>query len=369
MSFGAVQGIHYPPSYMGLGAATGNSAITTHTIDAADEKFACLFRVGKTGTLRTIHTCINTVTQAPAGGLKVSLQGVNNAVTPSRPDGVISHFRVGTSGITSGAWFNPGTLTSDGTATGAKRTVTRGEWITVVWEFNAFATGDSLFMRVFFLPSPRLSLIGQAYTLLQTGGTWNASNQSVIDIALEYDDGTYAYQGDMVLGASDFITASFGSNTTPTEVGLRITPTAPIRASGIYASLLLVSDCDLVLYDAANTVLAASSLNGNRKSGGSSTTPFYGDFGLDVATQPILQPGQTYRVTVKGVQAGFNGCPAFVTNDAATMNQFPLGTSCIATQRTGTGAWTDTATRRYLMGLVVSGFSAGGGRRGRLRTA
>lgn len=115
-------------------------------IDAAGEKVAIVFRAPKTGTLDRAEFKLDAVTQAPVSGLRVSFQDVGAA--DGNPDGTQDQFRTVPQGsISAGAWVVPGLMTSDGTDGGTKRSVTKGDLIAFVVEFDSFAAGDSLEVR------------------------------------------------------------------------------------------------------------------------------------------------------------------------------------------------------------------------------
>ena len=146
-----------PPAFVGLG----------RQIDASGEKMGFLISVPKTGTIESVEFRCAGVSQNPgSNGIRISLQDVS--LTTGNPDETQDQFRDILAGISSGAWVNPGKVTSDGTDNGTLRSVTKGQLLAVVWEFVSFQSGSDF----------TISLLDAApsnppYFCHKTGGSWS----------------------------------------------------------------------------------------------------------------------------------------------------------------------------------------------------
>src|SRR5262245_35066085 len=169
--------------------SNGLAFVTTNgLIDAAAEKDAFIFEAPKAGTLDMFEFSLGAVTQAPTNGLKCSFQDVSGST--GDPDGVIDQFRTVTGGLSAGAWVAPGLITSDGTDTGTKRAVAKGDLLACVIEFASFSAGDSLSLNT--ITASRDSINQRPYPDYFTAA-WAKFASAIPVMALKYSDGTYAH--------------------------------------------------------------------------------------------------------------------------------------------------------------------------------
>lgn len=150
------------------------------TIDLAGERVACVFRAQRSGTIDKFEFDIVTLTTAEA--LRVSLQDVS--LTNGDPDGTQDQFRDIATGSVVAGWNVPGLITSDGTDTGVKRTVTTGDLLALVVEF--VTTGGNLTIAT---TNQSFGLGNDTY-LDHFTASWAKNTSSSCGFALKYDDGT-----------------------------------------------------------------------------------------------------------------------------------------------------------------------------------
>ena len=333
---------------------TSTPGFTTHALDASGESVIVVFEVPKDGTLDKFEFLLGTVTQAPANGLKCSFQDVSVAATPATADGTPDQYRVVTSGLTTNTWVAPGLMTSDGTDTGVKRTVTKGQLLALKVEFESFSASDSLQIRF-------LNNANAAQSLTEGLFPYNLANGAVMHgrmiVVLKYNDGTYWNVGGDFFPYSAINSHSVASNTTPDEVGNAITfPTGQL-ASGVWFTVTPTGNFDLVVYDDASNVLATISHNLNLKVAAFTAA----GVGRRFTTNLELAAGSLYRVAIKPSTTTALTAYSGDVAAAAIMNAMDLGEDCYWTQRTDGGSWTDTTTRRAMCGFIIAGGEEAGG--------
>lgn len=330
------------------------------TLDADGEKATYIFFVPRTGTVQAVGFRLGTVTQAPGNGLRVSFQDVT---ATGNPDEVQDQFRDVTSGLTTDTWVTTGLITSDGTDNGSKRSVTRGTLLAVVIEFTSFTAGDNLNV----LSRPSISTVGggmlhlHSYNNLKTGGTWGTKNRSALNLSLQYDDGTWAFMGPPTGPISALNHVNFSTSSNPDERGLIFQFPMPVTVGGGWfrGSLGSVA-ADLILYDAdGSTVLDTKSMDGDQTTSASSANAAFCwfDRGIDLVAHA------NYRLILKPTTGSNVGLSDFEVPAAAFMAAHEGGAAWHFTQRTDGGAWSQTTTKRPMMGLLVTGIDDGGFRR------
>lgn len=174
--------------------------------------------------------------------------------------------------------------------------------------------------------------------------------------ALGYSDGSYeVVQGAWPIQAVNNV--SFNSTTSPfNQRGLRFKVPFPTRAVGAWVWADIDGDANLRLYDnvavpLVPTPLATVSLDKDRRFGPTYARQVY-YFDAKVALIPqveyflALEPGAT-SVILNEVDV----------NSAAVMDAMDGGREFHFAGRTGTGAFTMTATKRPMMGLIFDRFS------------
>jgi hypothetical protein len=309
--------------------------------------------VTTSGTVDTVELGVSSVS-APSD-VKFSFQNVG---ADGFPDGTVDQFRVLSSGSIADGWLAPGLMTSDGTDTGTKRTVTVGEVIAIVAEWDSTQSGE---VWINSMTDNNNLFPGMPYGATHNGTSWTRTTIAYTSFTLKYADGTYeALSG---LGApllsSDGTT--FNSSSTPDEIGLIFSLPVSMAIGGAWVAAYPNADggdFDTILYDSDGSSVLASYAH---------DSDFYGQLEppqthfLPVWWAPVsLSASTTYRLVVK---------PTTTTNilvRSATFNSAALtgvmgGGEWHLTERTDAGSWTETTTERPFMGLLVTSVDDGAG--------
>ena len=349
------------PFHHGAAAPTFNSS-GTQVIDASGEKIAIVGYVRKAGDLSKVHTRMGTVSLNAASQIRTSFQNVLLSSGQGDPDETQDQFRdTAGSAITSNAWFSSGIVSSDGTDTGAKRTVAVGDLLAVVWEYQAFTAADTLTVHGLNGLSNASAQFGRpAHGRIKTGGSWQANVPTEYNpiLVLEYSDGSF----DTLDGCwpiDNFNAPAFNNGSTPDERGLCFRLPFPATVEGAIVRVDLDAAADLVLYDSGSSALATVSLDENfrfQTSGHNLRALF--------ASPQNLSANTTYRLALKPTSGTNVTFYDWTVTNANYLNNFQGGASWKHTERTDAGAWTDTTTKRPWMSLILSKFDDGAGAAG-----
>lgn len=345
MAIERVPGGLWIPTPIPWGAA--NPSFTNMTINASGEKAAFIIQVPKSGTLECFEFLTGTVSQSPVNGLKFSFQDVDLAT--GDPDGVADQYRVLAHPIGANTWHIPEAMTSDGTSGGTKRTVTRGELLACVVEFESFAASDSVNVRVLNLSAN--AFVGNTPYPTHFTAAWAKSNEGIV-LALRYDDLTYG----TVLGACYPFAAinSYVYNSDSLgvdEYGLAFSFSSDVRAGAFYVRANITANADFILYDKdLSTVLETMSLDTNVRT--QSATQYHL---ARCSTDRMLYANETYILSLKPTTA------SDVTLYTNSLDSVDLGaaleggTSWALANRLDGGAWLYNHGERPFMGVVVTG--------------
>lgn len=314
---------------------------------ASGHRVAAIVRVPKTGTLDTFEWMCHSYTATNT--VRSSFQDVDLAT--GNPDGVVDQYRTGTP--TSATWVAPGLITADGTDGGGKRSVTRGDLLACVVDFSAYTSG-SVNVRV----AQSNSIDQHVWVPTYNGTTWTKNGGYTPLLALKYDDGTYAVLQDQVWPLTAITTTALNTGTTPDEAGLRFQVPFDCVVEGVNVYMEADGDCTIVLYDAADAVLATVSFDKDVRH----TTAAAAIYPLPLSAAVTLTRDTTYRLVVKPTSATTCNIYDATVASVALMAAIPGGAAWHWTQRTDAGAWTDTTTRRPLaMGLRIGQVDDGDG--------
>jgi hypothetical protein len=338
-----------------------NAALTFSglALNAAASRIAWVFQVPKSGTLDWFEFRMSTNSNTPDNGVRLSFQGLDAA---GRPDNVEDEYTIITAGFASNTWMVPPSyMGAGGPGTGAKRVVTKGDWIACCLRFENFVASDNITISGISIDS-KTGVNGQLNTYVATstssGATWTTTNTSPINIALKYSDGTYAVLDWPHIPASASNSRIFNSGSTPDERGLLFQVPFPCRLSSVWARVDSDGAFDIVLYDAASSVVISETIAHLNVFG---TAGANGQYML-TTPQPLtknvnyrlaFKPTTVTSITIYDVD--FNSSVIRATN--------PGGSTWKSTSRTDAGAWTDVDTNLPIMGLVFDGFddATGGG--------
>lgn len=339
-----MHGMHWPP---------GSPLIGTFDLDASTDKIGVCDQMQVAGSLTHVLFNYNLRTGTPPV-YKAGLQGRG---VDGRPDGTY----LGGGTPASATFTPPADATWDGTVREIlldnAYTTTRGQWLCMVVEYSSGTVDISNFSQlgVIFFSSSSNSLLGVP-SLYTNTGTW-AANTNYPIYGFKIGSLYYGYP----LKAVGQV--AFDSDTTPDEIGIKFTLDASYGSTfKVMGAMWLgsspasdVDDFKLTQYE--GTTQNAQGLMDDtdyfttvavtRRS----TRMFFQD-----TTLPTLNFGTAYRV-VLGAAGTYTADPNlwyFDVENSAHWSAFPGGTQFSWTQRTDAGSWTDTATRRPLMDIIIS---------------
>ena len=201
-------------------------------IDATRIRLAFLFSVPKDGTIDTIEFDVGVVTTAE--DVKVSLQDLQVG-NEGEPDGVIDQFRVvPAASIVTNQWVVPGLITSDGTDTGAKRAVLRGDGLAFVLEWDS-TIGDVQILLNHLADQGSNGHYGFPAFAEEIGGTWSIPTGTRTPLfALKYADGSYGRVDGCFPYTTAVLVTDFDSGSSPDEIGLKFSLPLTVKAKGIW---------------------------------------------------------------------------------------------------------------------------------------
>jgi hypothetical protein len=349
------------------------SFLTTAVMDASTEKLAivgCVWHpTVKTGTIniRKVHFRVGALTFNAASTIRVSLQNVSaTAGPPYQPDGSqdqIYDFASG-AGLTANAWNATGNLSADRTVSMSATNIAdaNSRWVAVVFEFQAFTAADSLVLSAMSANSGNGALehlIGGS--MLLNTGSWAIANCQASVVALECDDGSFAFlTGSRPVSAISSATIGSGSAIRAAGMKFRFPMEVQIDAIGLMLTVQNGADGDLILYDSDGTTVLASVAVDNDAVFSTAARVAVGQ--IPAIT---LAANTYYRLVFVSSTATTATMNYVEVNTAALMDGFVGGQNFHWTQRDSGGTWTDTTTRRPLFAMklcsVHDGTGGGGG--------
>jgi hypothetical protein len=241
-----------------------------------------------------------------------------------------------------GSGGTPIVATCDG-----KRYVTRGDILSIVWEYQSFNSGNQVTIG-FYEGSPA-SLINFPYRAHFNGSSW-AKLPNPTEIALVYNDGSYAVP-DGSFSRSGVDSVSFNVNSTPNERGMLFQFPIKMRISGCWLLITLTADANVILYDSENNVLANVSLDPDMQFLNT------GDYHkVTFPTSQIIQANQTYRIAIKPVtSSSITLHESVYASTTLRRASSPNSMDWYSTSRLNNGAWTDTVIKKPWVGFFIDG--------------
>lgn len=321
---------------------------TGTTLNAVNDKVGFIIQIPKDGTLDLFEWLTGTVSNQPDNGMRLSFQDVNPAT--GLPDGVIDQFRIMPQPLTANAWQIPGLITSDGTDTGTKRTVTRNQQIACVIDFASFVASDSLVVQRMSLGTALITNNISPYIADGSSGTYVKSTSGLPCMALKYSDGTYAIFNDAIPMLS---TATGGAFVSPNEKALRFILPFSCRIAGFWAMVDHDNPVDFILYDSGTTVLLTLTPSTEIKISSGIEVAYY-----RFSSSLSLVKDTVYRLSMKPTTASGVSIQHWVANSNGLFAATPVGIEWYQSTRAG-GAWTDVPNTRPFMGLVLDGIDSG----------
>lgn len=328
------------------------SVSTKGVLDATGERLATIAPIFKAGNIRNVY--IRTATVTEEDNLKVSLQGVD---VNGLPDGTI--LGAGNAGYTTATladtddnvWIGPFQL-------GVDVAVTRGQFISVVFEWSSYSDGN-----LSLAYGQAVSYIYNQYIctdITATPGTWIKETYGTFCVALQYDDGTFAFP----FCHPGQTAPNLSTSTTPDEIGNHFSLPFPARAVGIYGYFDADYDLTASLQNEAGTVLGNCTFDDVIRYGtgvGYHVQYFDGD----PASYVNLTKDTNYRVVLTPTSASNSPVRKLDFPTSACRAAIPGAMNFQLTSRVDAGEWSQTDTEMIYLGILVDqiddGSNAGGG--------
>lgn len=349
---------------------TAPALSTSGLIDAAGEMVAFIGTIWhptvKSGSIniRKVHFRLGATTFNVLSVFRVSFQDISaTAGPPYQPDGTADQsYSYAGSGLTANGWNTTGAFDADRSVNLANDSFgdANARWFAVVFELTTFTALDSIIVNGFDQApggnKPKGSLSG-AQVLLKTGGTWATLANASPVLALECDDGTFAF----MRGAQPYSTmgsvASVASNGAIRRAGIMFQVPVQLKISTLSLVLVIPNGCDgrLVLYDSDGvTELVSVDVDNdavNSTSVGETVIEFV----------PVtLTAATNYRFAFVAGTTTAASINYSDVNAAGLMDGMILGQNAMWTQHDGSN-WSQTATRRPLWGIGISAVHDGSG--------
>ncbi len=314
----------------------------------ANDKAAFIFTIPKTGTLKQVYFRTYTVTTGDT--IRVSFQDVDAS---GFPDGVVDEYRtvpiLATQDLT---WLQSGILSSDGSDSGIKRSVTQGTRLALVLDYATYTAGSMSF-------SFASSNTGNNYGMLHSGramynrtGTWTGVGiDHHLVLCLEYSDGTTAWMNGFFAGINA-VSPVFSSTSTPDEYGIKFwLPFRALCCGLVFSTTAGTGPGNGVLYSSdGSTQLASGLLNPPPALSVTMTKT------VVFTTSVILEAGSYYYLSIQ---------PTTATTLSIVQQTFPNTicktasglTNFTGVTRTNLGSWTETPLVIYAISPLLSQLS------------
>jgi hypothetical protein len=326
------------------------------SMTTTNHRVGFVFQAPKDGTLHSFEMRPQTVTQAPSNGLKFSFQDV---ASTGGSDNVVDQYRVVTAGIAAATWLSPpGPLTDDGTDTGVKRTVSAGEWVACVVEFQSFVAGDSLTWSSLTSTQNQNNTDTNNYQYGISGtnaGAWNGGNVDFVCVAVRYDDGyEFVSPAHGPYSALSGNAQAFDDSSNPDEYGLRFILPFDFELCGVRvrsAEGASTGTADVKVYSSTDSLLDSFTVEGQKNNLAALSRTSY----FPLTRFSPYGGGAVHRLTFKATHASNDWRLEYFdvpTNDH--LDCFGGGKEWYWTQRNNDGAWTDITTRRPWIQLHLS---------------
>jgi hypothetical protein len=325
-------------------------------IDAATEKVAWIATMTKTCTLDRLGYNLHTVSTGDT--LKCSFQNVD--MTTGFPDGTIDQYRTVVIGAGDGGkWIDPstspalGVLTDDGTDTGVKRSVTVGDIVAGVCEFDSFVAGSIQF-RLLETNSNGPQFFGNTYSAAYVGAPSWSKPIWIPMVAFGCSDNTWQYIPGTTPTTNVDQTLAFNVDTgAQDEVALRFKLPYTAKLGQIAIRMNLSANADVVLYDGGSNPSFTLDSDLTKSTNNTPHVAQFNDVILaaDTVYRAALKPTTASNVTIFYQNFQQN---ALLAASGGTVEMY-------WSSRVDGGAWTDLNTRRPTISLGLTAFDAGGG--------
>lgn len=333
----------FPPFPQGIVAGTGVGG-AVFVLDAANEYAAIVAQAKEDITIQNI--CFRTVTVTTGTtALDCRIESVDTATglpsgTLFATDTNIAHNLADSDDNT---WVTSANLT-------ANASITKGQWFAVMVKNPAASFGN---FQIAHNTEPQVihpygvSVTGTKQVFLPT-------------IGAKTSGGAFVNFGPNYYPAVSGADTAFNSGSTPDERGNVVTLPFKCRVCGIayYGFGAAGTTFELILYDTdGSSVLAAITVDSDVIQT-NAMGPNYHYFDDSPVT---LSAGSQYRVVMKPGGATNVTLASFTVGEAGILDTIAGGQNIHHTQRTDGGSWSQTATTRNYMGLIIDQLDDGAG--------
>lgn len=322
---------------------------TTLVLDAADEKAGFLIHAPRTGNVRKIRWRTGTVTTGAT--LDVRLETIDAAT--GFPSGTLFGTNTNASQVVASTDDNTTFLTQ----LTADAAVTQGDLLGVAI-VNPSASPGNMVISAVRWDQPMTA--GDFPQCALFTASWATVGNIAPVVALEYDDGSYAYV-EWCHPVTAINSVTFANSSTPDVRGLRFKVPFPCKASRFWVYADADGDFDVKLLDSDGvTALATVSVDkdvpGAATAAGQYFRPFPADITLvkDTFYRLVIEPTSATSLTVYDVDV-----PTAAVMDALEGGQNWHYTS--AKDPANEASWTQVLTKRPFMGVKFSAFDDGVG--------
>jgi len=349
MTMQLVPGIFFPPHFYGPTASA--PSFTSFLLNASGMKYAVIFNIPKTGNIRKIHFRTGSVTTGRDTDCRLETVDATTGNPSGTLKGTNANATVVAASITANVWVTSPAFTAD-------CAVTIGDLVAVVlvptstpnFNVNGFTVGTSG-VRI-------------PYTDGYNGTTWTKATDHIPGIAIEYDDGSFYFIPN-TMPASAVNTHTFNNGSTPDEHALKFKTLGKMRLTGLWLWGDTDGDFDIVVYDSNGTsVLSTTSIDKDNRQGTGIGHHFF-----TLAASVVLSANTFYRISIKPSSSTSLTIYSIDVSTAAIMDQLAGGQNIHHSTQTNGGGWSDTTTRRLLMGGIFDQIDDGAGSGGEVSYA
>jgi hypothetical protein len=325
-------------------AGPGSFSFLDTVIDASGEKVGFVFQAPKSGVLHGFEFRLAGSPPVAANGLRLSFRNMDPASLGADLSTTLAYRTTGA--ISAVGWIRTDIMTDDGTDTGTPLTVTRGQKVACLIEFENFTAGDTCTMR-----NLSCHTVGSLHTIAHIGGTWTGSSASSPIAALKYQDGTYPSLGGNIYPISSGTSSySLSSSTTPDELAMRFSFPTDVLIGAAWVRVDLDADMDLILYDGADNVIESISILSIHRGANLGVIMEY------VFTQPRrISANETYRLSLKPTTTTNSTVYCYTADQPEMLELLEGGALWALSSRTDGGDWADSSTVRPWMGVRIVG--------------
>lgn len=337
----------FPSSMPSIAANSGAQTICTLN-GAAIKCSQCGYAVIPSMTSKTVsnlHFMFGGVTKTGGTTLRVGLQSPSTTTGPViQPDGTFlssgnAFSGISNASITASTWFRSGTV-------GGSLLMSPGTSYCLVVEVDSYAGSDSFQIR-----GANMRVLGAGQAASYNGSDWSTGTLQSLFHLIEFDDGTFGSIGPALPFNALGTATTFNTGSASDEIGTVITPNVSLGVIGMCAENPYSTsggDADFVLYS-GSTAIATASIDAQRFLATSSSWQFCAMFSSRIS----LSSGSTYRAVIKPTTANNVRILSSTASSSGYFSVFGGGTNMSYTSRADAGSWTDVATSRAHVWLLV----------------